>query len=87
MTSTSELPNSMASMLAIVGIGNPCTIGKSKKYLLDAQCFLGTEKCDALLGVVSYFNASGIIFLLDKVGLYLISCMVTVPISFLWPPC
>jgi hypothetical protein len=83
MTSTTELPNCLMSMLAIVGMGNPRNIGKSKKVLFDAQCFLGAEKCDALFGVVSYFNTSDLFFPPDKVGLYLISCTVSISISII----
>jgi len=59
-------------MTAVAAVGNPRNVPGSKKLILDVQIYVGSEKCESLLGALSYFNGSDMVFDNDDVALYLI---------------
>ncbi|KIK00974.1 hypothetical protein K443DRAFT_7224 [Laccaria amethystina LaAM-08-1] len=63
----------IATITVITAVGNPRpTPGSSKKIMLDAQIYVGSSNCESLLGSLSYFNGSDMVFRKDDVALYLL---------------
>lgn len=68
----------IATITAIAAVGNPRpTPGSAKKIMLDAQIYVGSLNCESLLGALSYFNGSDMVFGNDDVALYLIYATVS----------
>ncbi|KJA12908.1 hypothetical protein HYPSUDRAFT_1084434, partial [Hypholoma sublateritium FD-334 SS-4] len=62
----------LATITAIAAIGNPRSVARSKKMILDAQIYVGSPTCESLLGALTYFNSSDLVFSNETVSLYLI---------------
>lgn len=67
----------LATITAIAAIGNPRNVA-GKKFILDAQIYVGSKKCESLIGALSYYNISNIPFDHEKVALFFIYSTVSV---------
>ena len=75
----------IATITAIAAVGNPCpTPSSSKKIMLDAQIYVGSPNCESLLGTLSYFNGSDMVFRKDDVALYLLYATVSLLFHFIF---
>ena len=64
---------SIATNTEITAVGNSWPIpGSSKKIMLDTQIYVGSSNCESLLGTLSYFNGSDMVFGNDEITLYLV---------------
>ena len=79
-----DLASGYATITAIAALANPRNVpGSKKKLILDAEIFVGGEKCETLLGALSFFNKSDMNFEHSGIALYLIySTVSTKLISF-----
>ena len=77
-----DLASGYATITAIAALTNPCNVpGSKKKLILDAEIFVRGEKCQTLLGALSFFNKSDMNFEHSGIALYLIYSTVS---SFLF---
>lgn len=78
LSTQTESANGLATIIAIAAVGNPRNIPGSKRVILDAQVYVGSQNCEFLLGALSYFNSSDMTFGPDDVALYLIHATVRI---------
>jgi len=75
----------IATITVIAAVGNPRpTPGSSKKIMLDAQIYVSSSNCELLLGTLSYFNGSDMVFWKDDIALYLLYAMVSLLFHFIF---
>ena len=73
MTTPSDLTSGYATITALATLANPRNLpGSKKKIILDAEIFVGGEKCETLLGALSFFNKSNMNFEHNGIAVYLI---------------
>ena len=62
-----------ATITAVAVLANPRNLpGSKKKIILDAEIFVGGEKCETLLSALSFFNKSNMNFEHNGIAVYLI---------------
>lgn len=77
-----DLASGYATITAIAALANPRNVpGSKKKLILNAAICVGGEKCETLLGALSFFNKSDMNFEHSGIALYLIYSTVS---SFLF---
>ena len=63
MMTTPDLTSYYATITAVTTLTNPHNLpGSKKKIILDAEIFVGGEKCKTLLSALSFFNKSNMNF-------------------------
>ena len=72
LNSHSNSASGLATMVGIAGLGHPRPVADAPKSLmLDAEIYLGSPSCEALIGALRFYNGQNIKFT-DDLTLYLI---------------